>query len=210
MWTKMLRCLFISIFVFVLIGWVGGWTRTMKAGNEAYSRQNYGEAQVAFQQATLDKPENPTTHYNLGTVLYRQDKFREAARAFQVSLRKHTEQTKNVPNLAHIYYNLGNAQFKAGDLAGAIESYKHTLRLEPQDTDAQYNLALVLQLMKQQEDLAQQQQANKDAPPKTEPNDIGRAETLQLLERFSENENRLRQKLLQEQRKSGYRREKDW
>ncbi len=206
----MLRCLFISIFVFVLIGWVGGWTRTMKAGSEAYSRQNYGEAQVAFQQATLDKPENPTTHYNLGTALYRQDKFREAARAFQVSLRKHTEQTKNVPNLAHIYYNLGNAQFKSGDLAGAIESYKHTLRSDSQDTDAQYNLALALQLMKQQEDLAQQQQANKDAPPKTEPNDIGRAETLQLLERFSENENRLRQKLLQEQRKSGYRREKDW
>lgn len=210
MWTKMLRCLFISIFVFVFIGWVGGWTRTMKAGNEAYARQNYGEAQVAFQQAMLDKPESPTTHYNLGTVLYRQDKFREAARAFQVSLGKHTEQTKNVPTLAHIYYNLGNAQFKAGNLAGAIESYKHTLRLEPQDTDAQYNLALALQLMKQQEDLAQQQQANKDAPPKTEPNDIGRAETLQLLERFRENENRLRQKLLHEQRKSGYRREKDW
>ena len=209
MWTKILRCLFISIFVFVLIGWIGDWTRTMKAGNEAYARQNYGEAQVAFQQATFDKPESPTAHYNLGTVLYRQDKFREAARAFQVSLRKHTEQTKNVPNLAHIYYNLGNAQFKAGDLAGAIESYKHTLRLEPQDTDAQYNLALALQLMKQQEDLAQQQ-ANKDAPPETEPNDIGRAETLQLLERFRENENRLRQKLLQEQRKSGYRREKDW
>lgn len=206
----MLRCFFISIFVFLLIGWIGGgWRQTITAGNEAYARQNYGEAQVAFQQATLDQPESPTTHYNLGAVLYRQGKFREAARAFQMSLRRHTEQTKNVPNLAHIYYNLGNAQFKAGDLAGSIESYKHTLRLDPQDADAQYNLALALQLMKQQEDLTQQQ-ANKDAPPKTEPNDIGRAETLQLLESFRENENRLRQKLLQEQRKSGYRREKDW
>lgn len=209
MWIKMLRCVFISIFVFLLIGWVGGWTRTMKAGNEAYALQNYGEAEVAFQQATLDKPESPTTHYNLGTALYRQGKFREAALAFQVSLRKHTEETKNVPHLAHIYYNLGNAQFKTGDLTRAIESYKHTLRLDPQDTDAKYNLALALQLMKQREDIAQQQ-ANKEAPPETARNDIGRAETLQLLERFSENENRLRQKLLQEQRKSGYRREKDW
>lgn len=206
----MLCCFFISIFVFVFIGWIGGWTRTMKAGNEAYARQSYGEAQVAFQQAVLDKPESPTAHYNLGTVFYRQDKFREAVRAFQMSLREHTEQTENIPNRAHIYYNLGNAQFKAGNLAGAIESYKHTLRLDPQDADAQYNLALALQLMKQQEDLAQQQQANKDVPPETEPNDIGRAETLQLLERFRENENRLRQKLLQEQRKSGHRRQKDW
>ena len=207
--NKCLFC-FLILFVFVLVGWVGGWTRTMKAGSEAYARQNYDEAQVAFQQATLDKPESPTAHYNFGTVLYRQGKFREAARAFQVSLLKHTGQTKNVPHQAYIYYNLGNAQFKAGDLAGAIESYKQALRLDPQDTDAQHNLALALQLMKQQEDLAQQQQANKDAPPETEPNNIGRAEALQLLERFSENENRLRQKLLQEQRKSGYRRARDW
>lgn len=210
MWNKILHCSFVSVFVFALIGWIGGWTRTMKAGNEAYSLQNYDEAQVAFQQATLDKPESPTAHYNLGTALYRQEKFREAARAFQVSLLKHTGQTKNVPHRAHVYYNMGNAQFKAGDLAGAIASYKHTLRLEPQDGDAQHNLALALQLMKQQEDFAQQQQANQNAPPKTEPNDIGRAEALRLLERFSENENRLRQKLLQEQRKSGYRRAKDW
>ena len=206
----MLRCAFISIFVFVLIGWVGAWTRTMKAGNEAYFHQNYDAAQVAFQQATLDKPENSTAHYNLGTALYRQENFREAARAFQVSLLNHTAHTKNIPHQAHIYYNLGNAQFKAGDLADAIASYKHTLRLDPQDVDAQHNLALALQLMKQQEDLAQQQQANQNAPPKTEPNDIGRAEALRLLERFSENENRLRKKLLQEQRKSGYRRTRDW
>ena len=128
---------------------------------------------------------------------------------FRLRYRRTTRQTESTLNLAHVYYNLGNAQFKTGDLAAAVESYRHTLRLVPQDIDAQHNLALALQLAKQQEDLAQQQ-ANKNAPPKTEPDDIGKSEALRLLERFSENENRLRQKLLQQQRKSGYRREKDW
>ena len=182
----------------------------MNAGYEAYSRGNYDEAQAAFQQATLDKPDNPVAHYNLGTALYRQGKFREATRAFQAALSRQTHPNENTLNLALIHYNLGNSQFKTGDLTGAIESYRHTLRLDAHDTDAQHNLALALQLVEQQQDLAQQQQSNKNAPPKTEPDDIGKAETLRRLERFSENENRIRQKLLQEQRKSGLRREKDW
>ena len=205
----MLCCSFTTVFVIVLVGWIGGWTRSMNAGNDAYSRGNYDAAQAAFQQATLDKLDNPIAHYNLGTALYRQGKFREATRAFQVSLLRNSEQTEDILNRSSILYNLGNAQFKVGDLTGAIASYKQALRLDPQDANAQHNLALALQLLRQQEDLAQQQ-ANKSTAPKTEPNDIGRAEALRLLERFSENENRLRQKLLQQQRKSGYRREKDW
>ena len=185
----------------------------MKAGNAAYVRGNYSEAQSAFQRATLEKPDNPVAHYNLGTALYRQGKFREAARTFQASLSRHAEKTakhiENTLNRSSILYNLGNAQFKVGDLTSAIDAYQQALRLDPQDTDAQHNLALAHQLLRQQEDLAQQQ-ANRSTAPKTEPNDVGSAETLRLLERFSENENRLRQKLLRQQRKSGYRREKDW
>ena len=184
----------------------------MKAGNAAYLRGNYDEAQAAFQQAALDKPDDPVAHYNLGTALYRQGNFREAAQTFQASLSRYSEQSakqiKNILDQSSILYNLGNAQFKVGDLTGAIASYKQTLRLDPQDTDAQHNLALALQLLRQQEDLAQQ--SSRSTTPKTEPNDIGRTEALRLLERFSENENRLRRKLLQQQRKSGYRREKDW
>ena len=188
----------------------------MKAGNAAYVRGNYDEAQAAFQQATLDKPDDPVAHYNLGTALYRQGNFREAAQTFQASLSRYSEQSakqiakqvKSILDQSSILYNLGNAQFKVGDLTGAIASYKQTLRVNPQDADAQHNLALALQLLRQQEDLAQQ--ANSRTAPKTEPDDMGRAETRRLVERFSENENRLRRKLLQQQRKSGYRREKDW
>ena len=182
----------------------------MKAGNAAYVRGNYDEAQAAFQQATLGKPDDPVAHYNLGTALYRQGKFQEAARAFQASLSRYPEQSTEqiAKEIKSILYNLGNAQFKVGDLTRAIASYKQTLRLDPQDTDAQHNLALAFQLLRQQEDLTQQ--ANRSTAPKTAPDDIGRAETQRLLERFSENENRLRRKLLQQQRKSGYRREKDW
>ena len=182
----------------------------MKAGSEAYLHGNYDAAHIAFQDATFRKPESPLAHYNLGTVLYRRGRFGEAVQAFRESVVRHGGKTERTLSLAHIYYNLGNAQFKTGDLRRAIEAYRHSLRLNPQDADAQHNLALALRLAQQQEDLAQQQRANKNAKPQTEPDAIGEAEALQLLERFSKNENRLRQKLLQQQRKSGPRRERDW
>ena len=212
MLNKLIYCSLLTVFVTVLVGWIDGWSRAVKAGNAAYVRGNYDEAQAAFQQATLDKPDDPVAHYNLGTALYRQGNFREAAHTFQASLSRYSEQSakqvKSILSQSSILYNLGNAQFKAGNLTDAISSYKQTLRLDPQDADAQHNLALALQLLRQQEDLTQQ--ANRSTAPKTAPDDIGRAETQRLVEHFSENENRLRRKLLQQQRKSGYRREKDW
>ena len=198
------------LFSALLIGWIGGWTRTMKAGHEAYLHRNYDAAQIAFQAATLQKPDHPVAYYNLGTVLYRNGRFGEAGEAFREALAKHSRKSEDTLNLAHIYYNLGNAQFKTGDFGRAIDAYRHSLRLNPQDADAQHNLALALRLAQQQKDLAQQQRANQNAEQQTEPNDIGEAEALQLLKRFNKNENRLRQKLLQQQRKSGPRREKDW
>ena len=201
-------CLILSSVL--LIGWIGSWTRTMQAGHEAYLHGNYDAAQIAFQEATLQKPDHPVGHYNLGTVLYRNGRFGEAGKAFREALATHSKKTEDTLNLAHIYYNLGNAEFKTGDFGRAIDAYRHSLRLNPQDADAQYNLALALRLAQLQKDLAQQQRANQNAAPQTEPNDIGEAEALQLLKRFNKNENRLRQKLLQQQRKSGPRREKDW
>ena len=138
MMNKMLCCSFTTVFVIVLVGWIGSWTRVMKAGNEAFLRGNYDEARTAFQRATLEKPDNSVAHYNLGTALYKQGRFREAARTFQTSLSRHFEQTEDILNRSSILYNLGNAQFKVGDLTSAIDAYTQTLRLDPQDTDAQH------------------------------------------------------------------------
>lgn len=201
---------FLILLPVAFLGWVGGWTRTLNAGNEAYFLGNYDEAHAAFQQATFENVDSPVAPYNLGTALYKKGKFNEAIAAFQESLSKHSRETDDRLDLTHIYYNVGNAQFKSGDFRRAIESYKHALRLNPQDTDAQYNLALAQQLLKQQANIAQQQQPNKADAPQTQPNTLGEAEVLQLLERLRKNENRLRQEQLQKHRKSGYRREKDW
>jgi len=206
MWNKIFNSSLVLFIIFFLVGWMGNWKRAMKTGTEAYWIQDYDAAIEAFQQATFDKPNNPIALHNLGAALYKKGRYKDASAAFQRSLLK-----GNAPNEASIYYNLGNAQFQLRDLTAAIESYKSSLRLNPHDADAKHNLALALQLLKEQQENTVQQQLNTQKnSPKNEPSNIPKAEALQLLERLSKNENKRRQKMLKQQLNSGYRRDKDW
>jgi Ca-activated chloride channel family protein len=56
------------------------------------------------------------------------------------------------------WYNRGNSLARAGQLDEAIEAYKQSLDLQPEQTDAQENLALLEQMQQQQEQQQQNQQ----------------------------------------------------
>ncbi len=192
----------------ILVGWFGNWKQMIDNGNESYLSQNYDAAAVAFQQATLDKPNSSIAYYNLGAALYQKGKYQQAAAAFQTSIVK-----GNLPEEAALYYNLGNAQFQIHDLKGAIDNYKYSLRLNPFDNDAKHNLALAQQLLNKQEQSASQPQQdtkNEEKSTKKETSQMSEMETLRILESLSENESRRRQKILKQQLNTGYRRDKDW
>ena len=206
--NKILSNLFLTFIFLVLIGWIGNWTHLMKSGHESYVCQDYDAAVSAFQEAALNRPNNPIVHHNLGAALYKQGKFQQAANAFQTALLK-----VNVPNKAAVYYNLGNAQFQMRDLSAAIKSYRSSLRLNPHDEDTKHNLALALQqLATEQPNTTPEQKKNlpMQDSAKTEPNNLSRAEIDQLLELMSVNESRRRQKILKKQLNTGIRRAKDW
>ena len=57
-------------------------------------------------------------------------------------------------------YNLGNAFFRQQKLQEAVEAYKKSLELKPDDIDAKINLELAQEMLKQQ----QQQQGKDDRP----------------------------------------------
>jgi len=65
-------------------------------------------------------------------------------------------------------YNLGNSLLKANKLEESIDAYKGSLRLDPKNPEAKYNLAYAQDLLRQQQQQQQQkqnqqqQQNNKD------------------------------------------------
>jgi len=85
-----------------------------------------------------------------GTAAYAGEDYEAAAEYF------------SEPQSADTWYNRANALAKGGDLDGAIEAYKESLALQPEETDAQENLALLEQMKQQQEQEQQQQDEESD------------------------------------------------
>jgi len=142
-------------------------TRSLiKEGNRAYEKEDYVGAEVQYRKALEKKSDLVEGSYNLGGALYKQGKFDGSTRVLQDAL----EVTKSDEMKAKTFFNQGNAFFKQQLYDQSIESYINSLKLNPDDLDAKYNLLYAMKKMKKQEE----QQSRRDQSPKDKEKEEGR------------------------------------
>jgi Ca-activated chloride channel homolog len=151
-----------------LLSWSQQENRLIRQGNRQYDDGNYKKAEIDYIKSTQSDKASHKGFYNLGDAWYMQKNYLQASAAFD-TLRtfKMDDETRSKS-----YYNLGNALLKAAIdsaqlaekvLPPSIEAYKQSLRLNPADTDAKYNLAYAQKMLQKSQ---QQQQQNKDKQDK--------------------------------------------
>ena len=121
--------------------------RVLRAGNALYEQENYPEAEIRYRKA---QEQSPTYEglFNLADALYKQKRYDEALNI----LKQISRDEVAGPHAPDAHYNLGNTYFQQKKLPEAAEAYKNALRRNPLDDEARYNLAYVLELMKQNQD----------------------------------------------------------
>lgn len=117
-------------------------------GNRDYEKQNYESAEVDYRRALEKNPAFYEAVFNLGDAVYRQQRFEESAKLFS---RAAMDSTASVDDMARSFYNKGNAEFAQQKYSEALESYKQSLRLNPDDLEAKYNLAYTKKMLEQQQ-----------------------------------------------------------
>jgi len=128
----------------------------IREGNRAYERKNYIESEEAYRRALEKAPNSYAAGSNLAGALYKRERYGEAD-----SLYRHYAASATTPEeAAASAYNIGNAQFQQRELEKALESYKQSLRLNPNDREAKFNLAYVKKLLQKDQDKNQQDQQN--------------------------------------------------
>ncbi len=132
----------------------------IRSGNDMFAEENYKDAEVDYMKALEKNPESVKGQYNLGDALYKLENYEDATKLFESAAGKELDDKTK----AEVFYNLGNSYLKAQKLPEAIDSYKNSLRLNPDDMDAKYNLqyALNMQQQQQQQQDQQQDQENKE------------------------------------------------
>lgn len=116
----------------------------MERGQSAYAEKKYEEALNAFIEAQLEDPENPRIYYDLGHTYYRMKEFAAARDNFARALAAGDEA---LAKKAH--YNLGNTHFRMGNYEDALKAYEEALKIDPDDKEAENNIAFVKKVMAQ-------------------------------------------------------------
>ncbi len=127
----------------------------IREGNREYEKENYADSEIAYRKALDKNNASGNAVFNIGNALYKQKKYEDAGKQFSNNYEMNDDRRKKSASL----YNLGNSLLMADRVPESIEAYKGSLKLDPDNMEAKYNLAFAQDLLKQQEE---QQQQNQD------------------------------------------------
>ena len=126
--------------------------KRVRQGNNEFKEGNYQDAEKEYRKALMEKPGYAKGTFNLGDAMYEQENYEESNKLFTEVIERET----NPDQKASAYYNLGNTFMKENKFQESIEAYKNSLRLNPDDANAKYNLEYA------RKKLSEQQQQNQD------------------------------------------------
>lgn len=126
----------------------------IRKGNRLYKKSEFAGSEGMYRLAEEEGKSSGDAVFNLGDALYRQNRFGEAAKEFSRAL-----QTGEADSLrqADGFYNLGNSLLKEQKFSESINAYINSLKLNPDNIQAKYNLAYAQDQLKKQEEQEQQQ-----------------------------------------------------
>ena len=154
--------------------------KLLNKGNEFYKNNEFEKSEYYYKKALEKDNKYYKANINIGHSLFKQaqsliengndtigiDKLKESEVFYSNSI----ELTKDKKEKAISYYNLGNSQLLSNQIDKSIESYKNSLRNEPNNLEAKHNLALAQSLQQQQNQQNQQQDNQEDEKKNNNPN----------------------------------------
>ncbi len=159
---RVVMLLIISVLLGVTAAHAQSENAAIRAGNRAFMDGEYTTAGVEYRGALLQNPQSVVGVSNLGSTLFRAGQYALADSLWQQTLGLQQSElaaqlqadslaVPETTGLAGTHYNRGNAQLAQRQtdqkmLDEAIESYKESLRLNPRDENARYNLAYAMAL----------------------------------------------------------------
>jgi tetratricopeptide (TPR) repeat protein len=182
----------------------------IREGNKQYDEGNFAESEVQYRKALTKNPNSFKGKFNLGDAMYEQKNFAESGKLYN----ELTETNVGESEKSGAYYNLGNSYMSEKKYKESIEAYKNSLRLNPDDEDARYNLEYARKMLQQQQQQQQQNQdqnkedqdkkdQNKDQQDnQQQPQQISKEDAKRMMEALKNNEKKTLQKLQEEKAKA--------
>ena len=110
--------------------------KTIRRGNRNYKSGNYDQAIARYREALEIRPNNAKAQFNLGDAYYAKQSYDTAYIEFQ----KVVEMSPDAKLKSDAVYNMGNCLLVQDKFYDAFNLYKVSLKLNPDNANALYNL----------------------------------------------------------------------
>ena len=132
----------------------------VRAGNREFKKGEFREAELDYKRALEEDSTSVTAKYNLGNALYKTESYSEA----ELYLKGLGDSLKSVSasKASDCFHNSGNLALKQKKYQEAVDAYKESLRLEPDNFETKSNLAYAQKMLKEQQQQQQNQQDNQN------------------------------------------------
>ena len=166
--------------------------KTIAEGNNYYRRQQYDKAQSAYEQALRNAPNNKIAKFNLANTLIKQNNQPDAEKFLS-----ELNVNENDPDIrSKAIYNQGVIFTQQKKLEQSIESYKATLRVNPNDKEARENRQKALLELKKKNPPKKQEEKKKKEEQKQQPKPkISPREAEQQLKLLEQKEKQVQERL---------------
>ncbi|MGA2864054.1 MAG: hypothetical protein ABSF95_06155 [Verrucomicrobiota bacterium] len=153
-----------SAIALALLLWPGLVFGSAGSAWREYKHGQYEQALKEYEQLLQRQGDDARLHFNAGAAAYRSQQLEAAAKQFDEALNASDLRLQEMA-----YYNRGNALYYLGERnpdpakrgeawQKSVQDFQSSLKLNPQDQDAKYNLEFV---KKKLEELKQQQQQSR-------------------------------------------------
>jgi len=157
----------ICLFILPVLTYSQKENKLLRQGNKDYDKGNYKDAEMDYRKALEVNNQSTRGQFNLGTSIYKQKSYDEAAKIFgSLADSKVDQKTK-----ANALHNLGNSLIESKQYDKSIEAYENSLLNNPKDQDTKYNLEYAKMMLKKQQEQQKQNDKNKQDKDKQDKKD---------------------------------------
>ena len=132
----------------------------IREGNSLYNKEAFLDSEISYRKALETNPSDSIATFNLGNSLFRQqdeEKVKESFNHYNTAA-QNAAKAGNKSLAAKAFYNAGDVMMAAQQYDKAIDYFKQSLKNDPSDHEARYNLVLAQKLLQKNQDQNQDDQ----------------------------------------------------